>query len=944
MYDLLSLIEKLSGLSPENIAMLCLSFLMLWSIYKAQKKYIEKKIPLKIAVGVWCVTFICYLCFYIFDKVSLTLTPLIFLTLLYVAFFTWSLITLKPHYKVLANIQVETLLFLSILFAFIFVNDPKITIWALLVVLSYLVLSIYLMSVGDNTKKGMAGVTHTLKKGYLLRIEEVDKEISLFIVALVTIAFSLGSVLVESNEDNNKESISVATSNLSIEIDTLKNIVTFLDEISNIKGLEPMLDEHKGVVKLEGIKAPSYAYKEVFSYQVIVLILTLLMLIFSYIKFSLKRDELTKKEDKTIKLASRGRYGENYGCSNKLLWKSRRVNIEKELKKNSDKEMLAALNKLKDEEIEKILAALNKLKDEEIKEILVALNKLKDEEIKEILVALNKLKYEEIEKVEFFTLELTKLVGLDTDKKLFIRKNNTSWDHLCQYASAYYSHAIDLNKHDDLDELETRSNESKSLDFKNYKEFLEKASSIYEELKTYKNSKEDDNLSNEYYHYIDVLSDIENLAFHEKTPIKLASNLSVNHEFNLILRRLKCDKCCEEPLKDVKYEEAEEGLKKIIQGVDFEDKYQKSVAKCHKKTIDLLNALKNANKPEKLKEWIETLKYATGHIKKNKLKFEHRRIDGPVNLFITTIGTFFVIIGLIVLLEIFEYSKVANVEIFALSGSAIGLMFAFVFKTTIESFFASLQMYLSDMLRLGDRIKCEALGIDGHVSGFDFSSIEFRNLNNSYVKVPAKELIHQTFSNLKSLPDSGRQIEIKLVFTNHSIKRISLFKKYENISDMGSYFDCKFDSLATFNNTSTLTGNKSCKNNEDKDKEVTPSKSELHEKEVGKGNYPQKRFLTNLGSFRAYAEQYLFEHQWLNDNQLPMVVVSNTNDEGVEVLFSAYSQPDDRFVRTKAFLSLQSDILEHLIVTSKYFDLDIFQAEGTQAIDEEENTGKCKKK
>jgi miniconductance mechanosensitive channel len=101
---------------------------------------------------------------------------------------------------------------------------------------------------------------------------------------------------------------------------------------------------------------------------------------------------------------------------------------------------------------------------------------------------------------------------------------------------------------------------------------------------------------------------------------------------------------------------------------------------------------------------------------------------------------------------------------------------------------------------------------------------------------------------------------------------------------------------------------------------------------------PSKRFLSNLGSFRAYAEQYLFEHQWLNDGASPMAVIYDTSAEGVTVLFTAYSQPDDRFVRTKAFLNLESDIVEHLITTSRYFGLKLHQSESEAGVDEKSAT------
>jgi hypothetical protein len=192
--------------------------------------------------------------------------------------------------------------------------------------------------------------------------------------------------------------------------------------------------------------------------------------------------------------------------------------------------------------------------------------------------------------------------------------------------------------------------------------------------------------------------------------------------------------------------------------------------------------------------------------------------------------------------------------------------------------------------------------------------------------VPARDLIEQTFSNLRTLPENGRRIEIKLTFSANSINvftHADVEKIKSNVDDMGTYLDCKLKSMISFNC-------KSSKKDEDGfEKKKGSEGSDCYEEAIKvKGDdLPSKRFLSNLGSFRAYAEQYLFEHQWLNDGASPMAVIYDTSAEGVTVLFTAYSQPDDRFVRTKAFLNLESDIVEHLITTSRYFGLKLHQSE-----------------
>ena len=783
------------------------------------------------------------------------------ISLLYGVFFLVSLFKVKPIFKELSRVSVDILLLLGLLFAYKYTDSPYVEDLAFWIIIFYIGITESLVFVDKNDKPNpYDSATHTLKKGYLLNIEEVDKELSLLIVMFATIAFSgYGWLSIDFKAENNSTPIE-----FEIRDSNLKNI-TVLDKISNIKNLEVSF-EKGNKINYQGLKKP--AYQELFNYQLSIFVLTLLMLIFSAVKFSLKRDELTKKETKRVELASRGRYGEYYGCNNTLLWETRRQSVRAALKAD-------------------FYPDDGTFDDKFFSEDRFNLSK--------------------------------RYGGSDSTSKCSKNDPIKKWDYYCQLASAYYSHAISLQKLNKKDKD------------KDIQEYLLKAFYIYENLT------KEDGYSNEYYHHIDLRNDLYLLSikvscedkklikelkkFHLNTAknkdYKEKLKQSVNYKFNKILKDLQ-----EESDSDT----AIQALNNISEGL--EDKKQCKAASKHTKTIELLSALNNANNFEKLEEWIKAFKYAKGHINKNIEKFKAQRFDAPANLFITTTGVIISIVAIISILEIFDYSKVVNIEIFALSGGALSMILAFIFKNVIESFFAALQMYLSDMLRIGDRIKCEALSIDGYVSGFGFSSIDFQNLDNSHIKVPAKDLIEQTFSNLRTLPENGRRIEIKLTFSANSINVFThqnVEEIKDNVGDMKPYLDCKLKSMISFN----------CKSSKKDEDGSACYKESIN---LNTDDLPSKRFLSNLGSFRAYAEQYLFEHQWLNDGASPMAVIYDTSAEGVTVLFTAYSQPDDRFVRTKAFMNLESDIVEHLITTSRCFDLKLHQSESEAGVVEKSAT------
>jgi len=874
------------------------------------------------------------------DVIFLVGTGYIFI--LYIIFFVNSLAKMKLAYISVSRINTDILLLLGVLFTYKYTDFSFIEVFVLVIVICYIVLTLLLPKIiSKNNKTGWSATTYTLKKGYLLNIEEVDKEISLLLIAFFTIVLSFFVGHYEDttilNENKIEQSIPGDTNEKDLKGHLEREDLPKLpaNEILNAQEDNKTQESKKAITQYQPGLEKS-AHQKLFNYQLVIFVLALLMLIFSLVKFSIKHDELTKEKPKRVILASRGRYGEYYGCNNTLTWRTRRISIRKLLKIENQLDLF-----------------------------------------------------------------VTKKYSLDEDSEGF----KIEWDLHCQLASAYYSHAISLlnNKGGDIEKFKDKEKNQyieyllKSffiydnlpiikpgysdeyyhyidvcndleLSIKDPEGFIppEDDAKVTKKLETYVKKTTgqictvptggwtipEDWLGDDFGKLLIIF--IYNHHKKPKSKYTLILGESINNQYNNVLTILKDRNKKSNSIASLKLESINrlnnivqttaDSIEKKLKDYTFEDgetenyaelkkahffQHQINAAIKHTKTNELRSAIKNAYDFNKLRSWISEAKFATGHIHENIDKFKAQRFDAPANLFITIMGVIFSIVAIIVTLEIFDYSKVVNIEIFALSGGVVSMIFAFIFKNTIESFFSSIEMYLSDMLRVGDRVKCKALDVDGYVSGFGFSSIEFKNLDNSRIKVPAKDLIQKTFANMRNISKLGRKIEIKLTFSANSIRRFSsdrISNIDNNLQDMAPYLECKLESISKFN----CEENVKCTDNLT-DKKINKKMNlkcyeDLIDDDTG-GKFIEKRFLTNLGSFRAYAEQYLFEHQWLNDNASPMVVIGDTSAEGVTVLFGAYSQPDDRFVRTKAFMNLQSDIVEHLIATSQYFDLKLHQSE-----------------
>ena len=378
-----NVLEILLKYTPySNALVLALSLLVgyiLWSLYVAQKNNPDSDDQkFWYSVNIFLGITIFLLSFATLEEIFLN--GIIFIFSFYSVFLIASLVKMKPIFKELSRINIDIMLLLGLLFTYKYTNTSLIENYAFYIVIFYIVITEIMGYAGKNHgTEAYDSATHTLKKGYLLNIEEIDKEISLMIIVFATIALSSFNWLsLDVDIKNNGTLLEFESRNID-----LKN-TTVLDKASNVKNLEASF-EGGNKVNHQGLKKP--AYQELINYQMSIFILALLMLIFSSVKFFLKHDELTKKETKTVALTSRGRYGEYYGCSNTLIWVSRRRSIRKSLKnefypKNDT----------------------------------------------------------------FFTASIFNL-----ETWIEVGEYKLKWDYFCQLASAYYSHAISIDNPKDKD-------------------------------------------------------------------------------------------------------------------------------------------------------------------------------------------------------------------------------------------------------------------------------------------------------------------------------------------------------------------------------------------------------------------------------------------------------------------------------------------------------------
>ncbi len=232
-----------------------------------------------------------------------------------------------------------------------------------------------------------------------------------------------------------------------------------------------------------------------------------------------------------------------------------------------------------------------------------------------------------------------------------------------------------------------------------------------------------------------------------------------------------------------------------------------------------------------------------------------------------------------------------------LSGlGAISAVLLLVFKDTILSLVASVQIASNDMLRVGDWISMPQFNADGDVIDIALHTVKVQNWDKTITTIPTWRLISDSYKNWRGMQDSGaRRIKRALYLDAGSVRFLdgderSRLRRFHLLDD---YLVHKHEEIEQWNRT---LGNS------------------------GKVPVNQRR-LTNLGTFRAYALAYLKAHPQIRKDQTLMVRLLDPTPDGIPVELYCFTQT----TVWAEYEGIQGDIFDHLLAILPEFSLAIFQ-------------------
>ncbi|MCE7033438.1 mechanosensitive ion channel family protein [Lysobacter sp. GX 14042] len=235
-----------------------------------------------------------------------------------------------------------------------------------------------------------------------------------------------------------------------------------------------------------------------------------------------------------------------------------------------------------------------------------------------------------------------------------------------------------------------------------------------------------------------------------------------------------------------------------------------------------------------------------------------------------------------------------------LSGfGAMSAVLMLVFKDSILSLVASVQLGSNDMLRVGDWIEMPSQNADGDVIDMALNTVKVQNWDKTITTVPTYKLISESFKNWRGMQESGgRRIKRALLVDQSSVRFLAPHERdrLRRIALIDPYLDAKRRELEEWNHDLI---------------------------EAGKDPVNTRR-VTNIGTFRAYVEQYLRAHPGINQGMTLMVRQLAPGPTGLPLELYCFTAS----VAWADYENTQSDIFDHLIAMLPEFGLRLYQAPG----------------
>ena len=266
----------------------------------------------------------------------------------------------------------------------------------------------------------------------------------------------------------------------------------------------------------------------------------------------------------------------------------------------------------------------------------------------------------------------------------------------------------------------------------------------------------------------------------------------------------------------------------------------------------------------------------------------------PIKGFVQVVKIVVICLGAILILSTAIHKSPA---VFLGGIGAMTAVVMLVFRDPILGFVAGIQLTANRMVRPGDWIEMPKYGADGDVLEVGLTTVKVQNWDKTITTIPTYALISDSFKNWRGMEESGgRRIKRAIYLDMTSVKFCdeAMLDRFRKFSLLAEYIEGKRSEVEAWN----------------------------RERGVDDTELVNGRRLTNLGTFRAYLEQYLHNHPKIHQGMTFLVRQLAPTAHGLPMEIYVFSA-DQAWAHYEA---IQADIFDHLLAVLPEFELRVFQA------------------
>lgn len=228
---------------------------------------------------------------------------------------------------------------------------------------------------------------------------------------------------------------------------------------------------------------------------------------------------------------------------------------------------------------------------------------------------------------------------------------------------------------------------------------------------------------------------------------------------------------------------------------------------------------------------------------------------------------------------------------------ALTAILLLIFRDTILSLVASIQITTLDLVKEGDWIEVPSYGADGDVLSMTLHTIKVQNWDKTISVIPTYKMTEVAYKNWRGMTESGgRRIKRSISIDMASIQFCDqeMIERFKKVDLIRGYIDSKLEEI----------------------------EAETQARGIDLDSPLDGRQLTNVGTFRAYIEAYLTHNPDIHKDEMTFLVRQlPPGPTGLPIEIYVFTTTTG----WTEYEGIQADIFDHLLTAASYFDLHIFQ-------------------